>query len=226
MNNYDKIDLSPKRKIGPTRRSVSGIYVFRGETSIPHESLLERDFIIRNEFFIDVERILPQPIRIPFVGANGRAYSYTPDFLVIFRPGKKGCPKPLLVEVKPGEHWRKHWRKWRQKWKAAIRWAKEHNWQFRIHDESRIRDSVLRNVQFLDYYKAMRPGAGDSQRVIEFFRSAGPMAVSTFLDRHQGNTGRAQDVQLLWHLVAVRKLDCDISGPMNYHTKLWAPHDK
>jgi hypothetical protein len=34
------------RKIKPTRRSVSGVYPFRGETAIPIESTLERDFLI------------------------------------------------------------------------------------------------------------------------------------------------------------------------------------
>ncbi|HAY17330.1 MAG TPA: heteromeric transposase endonuclease subunit TnsA, partial [Halomonas sp.] len=33
------------RKIGPTRRSVSGYYAFRGEESIAFESTLERDFL-------------------------------------------------------------------------------------------------------------------------------------------------------------------------------------
>ena len=225
MNKCNKLDLSPKRKIGVTRRSVSGVYIFRGETAIPHESTLEKDFIIRNEFFLDVERILPQPIRIPFIGADARTYTYIPDFLVIYRPDRQGCRKPLLVEVKPGEHWRKHWRKWQRKWKAAIRLAREHDWRFRIHDESRIRDTVLQNVRFLDYYKGMRPEAEDSQPIVQLFRSAGPMPISTFLDQHCRHTDRSEAIRLLWHLVAVRKLDCDITGPMNHHTKLWVPHD-
>ena len=226
MNKCDSLDLSPKRKIGVTRRSVSGIYIFRGETAIPHESTLERDFIVRNEFFLDVERILPQPIRIPFIGPEGRTYSYIPDFLVIYRPDERGHRRPLLVEVKPGEHWRKHWRKWRRKWKAAIGFAREHNWRFRIQDESRIRDTVLQNVRFLDGYKGMRPGAEDIHPIVELFRSAGPTPISTFLDQHCRPTGRSQAIQLLWHLVAVRKLDCDISGPLNYDTKLRVPHDR
>ena len=226
MNNRNKLDLSPKRRIGMTRRSVSGIYIFRGETAIPHESTLERDFLIRNEFFLDVRQILPQPIRIPFTGADGRTYSYTPDFLVMYRPDRQGCRKPLLVEVKPSEQWRRHWRKWRRKWKAAIRCAKEHDWMFQIQDESRIRDTVLQNVRFLDPYMRMRFKTDDSQRIIKALHSTGPTSIRALLDRHCSGTNQSQGIALLWHLVAVRKLDCEITGPMNHHTKLWVPDDE
>ena len=226
MNNRNKLDLSPKRRIGMTRRSVSGIYIFRGETAIPHESTLERDFLIRNEYFLDVLQILPQPIRIPFTGADGRTYCYTPDFLVMYRPDKQGCRRPLLVEVKPSEQWRKHWRKWRRKWKAAIRCAKEHDWRFQIQDESRIRDTVLQNVRFLDPYKRMRFKTDDSQRTIKALHSTGPTSIRALLDQHCSRTNQSQGIALLWHLVAVRKLDCEITGPMNHHTKLWVPDDE
>src|SRR3954468_10860738 len=115
------------RKIGPTRRSVSGFHMFRGEQAIPYESTLERDFIIRHEFSRHVSDIIPQPYQIPFVGNNGRSYIYTPDFLVLYRlgdaPWKDGL-SPLLVEVKPFDQISEHWREWSLKFKAAISFAK------------------------------------------------------------------------------------------------------
>lgn len=221
MNNCNKMDLSPKRKIGLTRRSVSGVYMFRRQTAIPHESTLERDFLIRTEFFLDVAQILPQPVRIPFTGGNGRAYTYTPDFLVTYRPTKEGCREPALVEVKPNEQWRRHWRKWRPKWKAAIRFAKEHCWKFRIHDELRIRDSVLQNVRFLEPYKRMRLVRGEGQRIVAALRAMGPTPMRTILEQHWTITNQDQGAMILWHLVAIRKLDCEITGPMDHDTKLW-----
>lgn len=226
MNKCYNLDLGPKRSIGMTRRSVSGIYVFRGVTSIPHESTLERDFLIRSEFFLNVLQILPQPVRIPFTGADGRQYSYVPDFLVMYRPTKQGCRRPLLVEVKPSEQWNRHWRKWGLKWEAAIRYAKQYNWRFQIQDESRIRDIVLQNVRYLRFYKRMRFEAEDSQRAIETLRSIGPTSIGAILDQHYNSTSRSQGMAFLWHLVAVRKLDCEITGPMNHHTKLWVPDDE
>ena len=56
------MDLQPKRKIKPTRRSVSGVVAFRRQKGIPFESTLERDFVIRTEFFRSVADIIAQPI--------------------------------------------------------------------------------------------------------------------------------------------------------------------
>lgn len=221
MNNHYKLDLSQKREIGPTRRSVSGVYIFRGETAIPHESSLERDFLIRTEFFLDVLQVLPQPVRIPFTAANGRQYFYTPDFLVTYRPTRQGHRKPVLVEVKPKEQWRRHWRKWRPKWKAAIRYAKEHDWKFQIRDETRIRDTVLQNIRFLAPYKRMRLQGEDGQRIIATLGSMGPTPMRAVLEQHRAGTRHDQAAAILWHLVAIRQLDCEITGPMNGHTKLW-----
>lgn len=50
----DFVQPTQTRKIRPTRRSVSGVYSFRGQTAIPFESTLERDFLIRKEFALCV----------------------------------------------------------------------------------------------------------------------------------------------------------------------------
>ena len=104
MNNCNEARVKQVRKINPTRRSVSGVYAFRGESSVAYESTLERDFLIRTEFCIDVLDVVPQPTAIPFTGINGQSYTYTPDFLVYYRLGNRhyeNYPKPMLIEVKP-----------------------------------------------------------------------------------------------------------------------------
>jgi len=53
---------SQKRKIRPTRRSVSGVYAFRRDTGIPFESTLERDFLIRSEYFSSVAQIMARAL--------------------------------------------------------------------------------------------------------------------------------------------------------------------
>jgi hypothetical protein len=85
QNHCDFVKPKQTRKIKPTRRSVSGIYPFRGETAIAYESTLERDFLIRKEFNLYVLDIIPQPVQIPFTSNNGQVYTYTPDFLVYYR---------------------------------------------------------------------------------------------------------------------------------------------
>lgn len=121
-NRPDCLPMGPVRKIGPTRRSMSGTVVLRNGRSLMRESTLERDFAIRKDFFLHVLDIIPQPVEIPFTLKSGRSCRYTPDFLVVYRAGNAHPelgPKPELVEVKEAKEWRTHWRRWSTKWKAA-----------------------------------------------------------------------------------------------------------
>lgn len=231
LQNYcDKIPVPKQtRRIGPTRRSVSGIYIFRGDHAIPFESTLERDFIIRKEFCLAVLDIIPQPVQISFINGNGKAYTYTPDFLVYYRLGNmEYCeyPKPVLVEVKPEKEWRRHWREWLPKWKAAYRHAKEQGWEFHIHDESRIRDQALKNIQFLERYKRMQFPSEESRWIIENLRRMGNAPFHYIISSHFMGMYRAEGIAHIWHLLATRQLDCDISQPLNDFTELWVPNDE
>jgi len=229
-NCCDKITSPPLvRRIGPTRRSVSGVYAFRGETSIQFESTLERDFLIRNEFSSAVLAVISQPVQIPFVGVNGRSYTYTPDYLVYYRLGNRhydDYPKPLLVEVKPEKEWRKSWREWLPKWKSAYRHAKEQGWAFHIHDESRIRDQALENIRFLERYKRMQFPVEESRWVVENVRQMGSAPLHYILARHFMGMYRAEGIAHVWHLLSIRQLDCDISQPLNDATEFWVPTDE
>lgn len=216
------------RKIGTTRRSVSGIYAFRGETPIQFESTLERDFIKRKEFSLCVLDVIPQPCQLPFKGLDGRNYTYTPDFLVYHRLGNvEYCdyPRPVLVEVKPEKEWRKHWREWLPKWKAAWRYAKEQGWVFHIQDESRIRDQALQNIMFLERYKRMQFSAEESRWLIENIRQMGSAQFDFIIARHFMGLYRAEGIAHVWHLLATRQLDCDITRPLNDATRLWVSTD-
>lgn len=194
--------------------------------SIPFESTLERDFLIRKEFCLAVLDVIPQPCQIPFQGRDGRPHTYTPDFLVYYRLGNMtypNYPKPVLIEVKPGEEWRKHWRKWLPKWKAAYRYAKEQGWEFHIHDETRIRDNALENIRFLERYKRVQFPAEESRWVVENIREMGSAPFHYILARHFMGIYRAEGISHIWHLLATRQLDCDITRPLNEFTELWVP---
>ncbi|SMF94996.1 TnsA endonuclease C terminal [Methylomagnum ishizawai] len=221
-NKCDCVEVSQVRKIGPTRRSVSGVYMFRGKTPIQFESTLERDFVIREEFSLAVQRVVPQPCQIPFLTTKGRTYKYTPDFLVVYGPGS--CySKPKLVEIKPEKEWRAHWREWLPKWKAAWRYASDLGWDFHIHDETRIRDRTYQNIRDLDRYKRMRFGDEKSRAVIEIVLQAGRIPLHQLLTNSSMGENPMENVAHIWHLLAVRQLDCDMSGPLNDSTMLWIP---
>lgn len=217
------------RKIRPTQRSVSGIYAFRGKTSIPYESTLERDFIIRMEFLRPVLEIVPQPVKVPFLGRNGRTYSYTPDFLVYFQPSTNCSDperKPLLVEVKPAAEWRKHWRVWAAKWKAARHYAIEQGWHFRIADESRIRDQVLANINYLNRYKRMSIPDELGSSLIDSIRRTDATTAGNLAELHFEPDKRLKGMAYIWHLVAIQHLECQLAAPLTERTALWIPcHD-
>lgn len=214
------------RKIRPTRRSVSGIHAFRGETSVPYESTLERDFLIRTEFSLSVLDVIPQPVRIPFEGNGGRHHYYTPDFLVYYRLGSAhpdNYPKPLLVEVKPEEEWRQHWRDWKTKWKAARNYARQQGWEFRILDESRIRDQALQNIRILEPYKRMQFPVEESQWILKNLSEMGCATFDYLLTRHFMGIYRAEGISHLRYLLATREIECNIKEPFHEFTELWVP---
>jgi len=201
------------RKIRPTRRSVSGVYSFRGEIAVPFESTLERDFLIRSEYFTSVVDVISQPVQVPFVDSNNHKNIYTPDFLVYRHLGDLSYhryPKPQLIEVKPTSEWQQHWRKWLPKWKAARRLAKENGWEFRIYDESRIRDQTLENIRFLERFKRTDYPEEETLMILQTIEEMGSVPFHYLLAKHFTGFDRGVGVAHLWHLLAVRRAECNI----------------
>lgn len=223
-NSCDQIVVRQTRRIGPARRSVSGVYVFRREVSIPFESTLERDFLIRAEFMSDVLAVTAQPVRIPFIDPQGRSRVYTPDFLVHYRLGNRSYedyPRPLLVEVKPAKAWSANWRAWAGKWKAARQFAHVQGWQFRIYDETRIRDQTLQNIRFLERYQRMEFAEEETRWILDNLQKIGATPFHYLLSRHFMGAYRVNGVAHIWHLLASRKIECDMSRPLSDQTELW-----
>lgn len=219
-NSCNHPSFSAARRIKPTRRSLSGVYAFRGE-AVAYESLLERDFLHRMDFSGSVVTVVSQPVKLDFVSSNGRSYTYTPDFLVHFK-GHSGL-RPMLVEVKPEEDWRENWRLWLPKWKAAWRYASEQGWAFHIYDESRIRGQSLQNIQYIERFKRAEYAEEDSDAVIRTVADMGAAPFHYLLARHF--TGfEAIGASHLFHLVATRRLDCDVCKPFDDFLELRLPN--
>lgn len=225
-NSCDSPTPRQTRAIKPTKRSLSGVFPLKNQAGIAYESLLERDFLFRTSFSVEVDAIIPQPVKIDFTGRDGRMFQYTPDFLVYYHLGNRhydDYPKPMLVEVKPEKEWRANWRKWLPKWKAAWRYAHDQGWVFHIHDENRIRDNVFSNIQFLERYKRFNFPAENTDWVLETVRQMGTVPFHYLLARHFSGIYKAEGISLIWHLVATRQLDCDIRQPLNSFLELWVP---
>jgi len=206
------------RKIGVTRRSVSGFFPFRGIKSIEYESSLERDFLVRTEFSLRVRDIVPQPAQIPFVTSDGQTYVYPPDFWVRF----DDLIPPTLIEVKYKTEWQDSWRESLPKWKAAWRYARERGWQFRIVDESRVRDLAFENIRFLQRYRSTYFSSDAVRKLLGLASDLGTASIQTLL-AHYGNvrSDRSDNLQLIHHLLATRQLDCDIGRPLDGSLHVW-----
>ena len=216
------------RKIGTTRRSVSGFFMFRGEKSIPYESTLERDFLVRLSQSRFVSDIIAQPIQLKYLCNNGNYYPYTPDYLVYYHIGKdetwENATPPLLVEVKPRNELRDKWADMKPKFRTALQYAKEQGWRFKIYDEFRIRDQKWENIMFLVRYKRMGFPIEDSQWIIDNLKCMGQATLDYLVTRHFfGKHERAVGISHVWHLLYTGKIECDLSLPLNNSTVLWVP---
>ncbi|MHA6578478.1 TnsA endonuclease N-terminal domain-containing protein [Pseudomonas yamanorum] len=208
INNCNYPPFSVARRIKSTTRSLSGVFAFRGE-GVAYESLLERDFLSRMDFRRDVLQVISQPVMLDFVARSGQTYTYTPDFLVHFH--SHSHLRPMLIEVKPEENWRENWRNFLPKWKAAWRYAKQRGWDFHIYDESRIRGQSLKNIQYLERFRHADYAEQDLDAVMRTVAFKGIASIQYLLALHfQGEDALGKSH--IFHLIATRQLDCDISG--------------
>lgn len=223
------LPIRPVRKIPVNTRHVTGHVSWRGTEPVPYESPLERDFVLRQEFSLGVSSVLSQPCKIPFVTHSGRQAEYTPDYLVTYTVSDAALgwePPPLLVEVKSKEEWQENWRKWSPKWKAARRHAAEHGWRFKVMDEDRIRTPALSNISFLKEYRDLDVDREDSDAIVADVRALGSATVDYVLARHFPGLYRAQGIAHVWHLIARRRLDCDVGGELTDMTEVWVPYGR
>ncbi len=221
------------RKIGPTRRSISGFFSFRGEESIPYESSLERDFIMLKAADPCVSRIVAQPVQIDFRHDNGRLYKYTPDFLVYYdNPNdilEWGAKNPQLVEVKPREELQKNFTKWKAKFKQAVRFSRDNGFTFHFADESRIRTQKLSNLQFLEQFKRFpytRFESHELERLISRVELFGHVSVTDLIHSlYKARSAQGNALAQVWYLLAIGQLSCDFSRKLNQQSEIWVNYN-
>ena len=68
--------------------------------------------------------------------------------------------------------------------------------------------------------------AWDSERIVAHLKGVGQGTSTSVLDEHFGGIYRSESIAHLWHLLATRQLDCDISLPLGNATELWVPDDE
>lgn len=215
------------RKGGYTYGSSSGYYPFKGEKSVWYESLLERDLLILleyNDMVLDVEE---QPVTIEYSNHNGNTVTYTPDYLVIFKPlplhsTQSIYPKSLLIEVKPYKELKKKFHEYRPRFKIATRYAQKNDYIFKLYDDRRIRGTELDNILLLKRYNKTLFDQTEEQRILDYLKSVGHTQIDHLLEAlYATKTKQGIALSQLYQLIYHKKIGIDIGKRINNWSTIW-----
>jgi hypothetical protein len=216
--NHEQHHNRPVRDIGISTRSVTGVVPSLGK----YESTLERDLMEILRFDPDVERFTPQPLTIEYYNQNGKLRSYTPDGLIHFKSSSSLYITPILYEVKYRSDFRKDWKILLPKFRAAKVYCLNHGWRFQVFTEREIRTPYLNNVKFLWPYLNQNPSPEQKVRVLQILRDldeADPDLLLCALCNDPIN--RAQMIPVLWHLIGIGSIGCDLDSPLTMRSPIW-----
>lgn len=212
-----KLPVTPARIIRSGHRGTRG--------SVPKfgrfESGLERDLMQLLRFGNYVREFYPQPLTIPYQASSGRIEKYTPDGLIYFREELQH--PPVLYEAKYREDYRNNWRELRPKFRAARRLSWQQGWHFRVFTEVDVRTPYLDNAKFLTGFKEQIPPANVCALVLDVMEDLREADVDVLLcalarDRWR----RAELIPVVWHLVAIDAIHCDLEVPLTMKSVLTA----
>ena len=225
---YDVKGAPPRRSVGTTHGSVSGLIAFRSGDPVAYESTLERDFVIRLETDPRVIRVVSQPFTVEYTNLEGSRCVYTPDYLVDYdsKPRWTRYVPSAVFEVKPRGKLERHLSDWRPRFSAAMRYCREQGYVFHLVHEGRIRDQRWQNAMFLRRYRKMRFEREVSDWILNELSVTGSATFAQLLARHfPSDLTRAEGIAHLWHLVATGRLDCDLDLPLTNESELWVNGD-
>ncbi|WP_250460314.1 TnsA endonuclease N-terminal domain-containing protein [Microbulbifer litoralis] len=210
----------PVRKIGITNRSVSGLVPGKGR----YESSLERDLMEILRFDPLVSNFKAQPLTIDYVGRDGRLSHYTPDGLIYF--DRTSGELPVLYEVKFRQAFRDDWKNLLPKFRAAKAECFNRGWRFQVFTEREIRTPYLDNVKFLRSFHDREVSEEMTAHILKILwdlDEADPDLLLCALCKDRNN--RARMIPLIWRLVGMGVIGCDLNKPLNMRTPLWPVED-
>ncbi|UEX77737.1 TnsA endonuclease N-terminal domain-containing protein [Spiribacter halobius] len=213
-----RLDLEgPVRRIGRSRRSVTGQAHVRGR-SVRFESSLECDFLNIVDFDPTVTEVIEQPLRIHFQGTDGRLRHYTPDFLVRYLDAPAG-----LFEIKYRENLWAQWKDRKPAFKAARQYAKKNGMTFSILTEVEIRGSgYLGNAKFLRGYIHRPEDRAMEEKLVSTLVVLGESTPAALLAAcFYDKTNRMKAIPSLWRLVAINRVNADLTQPLTMNTPIW-----
>ena len=215
------------RQIPPNRISITGHHAsHKTDRSHAFESTLERDFITLLEFDTTVADYDEQPVRIEYLGRDGRRHPHTPDVLVHFDQRRVPGKRSRLYQVKYDAELRAKWPKLKPGLLAASRYAKRQGWDFEIITDVTIRTPYLANAKFLLPYIRYAPNADHAAVLLGSLEELRDVTAQGLLESiFVSDENQAQLVPTLWNLVGMRRIGIDLDRPLTMVSRLWLQQD-
>lgn len=215
----------PARKITQNHRSLTGkIFSDKNNVARLYESSLEKDLIYSLEFDSNVRSYEEQPVTIEYVDEFNKPRRYTPDFLVHYKnhTALSSTLKSTLIEVKYRKDLWKNWKELKPKFSAAIKYADNLGWKFKILSEVEIRTEFQYNARFLVRYLR---ATIDNDKMSHLLNLISHFEVSTpqELIVAASVSPKMQGYYLftLWYLVANGFISCDLTRRISMNTEIW-----
>jgi hypothetical protein len=215
----------PARKIIQKHRSLTGkFFSEKNQIARLYESSLEKDLIYSLEFDSNVRNYEEQPVTIEYPDESGRKRRYTPDFLVHYKNHTplSSSLKSTLIEVKYRKDLWKDWKVLKPRFSAAMKYADQYGWKFKILTEVEIRTEFQYNARFLVRYMKANIDTDKMDHLLNLisdFETSTPqeliiaMSVSPRMQGYYLHT--------LWYLIANGFICCDLTRLISMNTEIW-----
>lgn len=213
--------IKPVRQVPKNYLSVTGAFPSRKSSEpLAYESTLERDLYQLLDFDDYVTHITAQPITIEYTSPELGVGTYTPDSYVHYH--KDSGQKPMLIEVKYRRDLKKIWPQERYKYKAAIKYAKQRGWRFKILTEIEIRSDYLENAKYLTNYIHLQVDQRKALKMISLCEQVGVTSPNEVLNAMcHSKIERAELLPILWHLVSTGSIHADLSHRLTMKSEIW-----
>ncbi len=192
------------------------------------ESTLERDLMYILKFDFQVDKFVAQPVTINYIDKLDTPRTYTPDLIIYYRKDlseSKG-KKPILCEVKYKDDLCQNFREYHPKFRAAMRYAKEKDWIFKVYTEEHIRSPYLTNAKFLLPYLDIKTEEGMLSSILlrlEDMRETDPQTLIASMFSDKWN--QAMLLPFLWYLIAVRSIGTNLMQPLTMTSRIWHKYE-
>jgi hypothetical protein len=204
------------------KSATASISRFKSEKTgriVEAESPVERDLFRTWEFDPNVIDYVQQPLKIPYIGADGKKHNYTPDGRARFKHRPKGAgPNGILVEVKTRTYLRINWRELRPALRAAMTWARANGIVFHIYDKKKIRTQYFKNASLLLLYRQVDYRGPEAQVMLNIL-ARGEAMIGDLLDEACAVGFLREDLgPVLYALIARFRIDVDLEKPLTKAT--------